>query len=416
MSAQPAPRAGRQSGWTVVWQRLDPYLDPTIGVAAAVLAVSTLLTTDPASIDPRLEDPDLLAVAATLVAAGGLAWRRSRPVLSFATFTAGALVVSLTDHYIGLLSVLLLLSLYSLAAHGRRRDGLVGLGVGMAAFLGLALLDVPDLGTSDLLEALALLVAAWAVGDAIRSRRQYQREQMAAAVTEERLRIARDLHDVVAHHMSLIAVQAGVGAHVIRSDVAAAERSLEVIADTSRRALEQMRSMLGILRETDQDGTRPPTQGLDDVEALVEDVRAAGLHVDLVRPAALPDLDPAAALTAYRILQESLTNVVKHSVAETVTVTLAVSPAGLDLEVLDQARPGPARSGRRGTVWWGCGSGWEWWAERSRRAPTAVGSGSTRCFRRERADDSSGCRRRPGARPCGVRAAAALRPGRGGGR
>ncbi len=131
--------------------------------------------------------------------------------------------------------------------------------------MGLALLDVPDLGTSVLLQSLALLVAAWALGDAIRSRRQAQREQVVAAVTEERLRIARDLHDVVAHSMSLIAVQAGVGAHVIRTDPDAAEHSLEVIADTSRKALEQTRSMLGMLRETTEDGTRPPTQGLDDI-------------------------------------------------------------------------------------------------------------------------------------------------------
>ena len=147
---------------------------------------------------------------------------------------AGSLVVSLTGHYIGLLSLLMLFSLYSLAAHGRRRDALIGFGVGIACFVGLALLDVPDLGTKDLVQALALLVAAWALGDAIRSRRQQQREQVVAAVTEERLRIARDLHDVVAHSMSLIAVQAGVGAHVIRTDSPAAETA-EVIVDTIRR-------------------------------------------------------------------------------------------------------------------------------------------------------------------------------------
>ena len=91
---------------------------------------------------------------------------------------------------------------------------------------------------------------------------------MDAAVTEERLRIARELHDVVAHSMSLIAVQAGVGAHVIRTDADAAEQTLEVIAETSRQALEQTRSMLGLLRdETDEDGTRPPTQRSDDLRA-----------------------------------------------------------------------------------------------------------------------------------------------------
>ncbi len=142
-------------------------------------------------------------------------------------------------------------------------------------------------------------------------------DRVRAAVTEERLRIARELHDVVAHSMSLIAVQAGVGAHVIHTDPAAAEHSLDVIADTSRRALEQTRAMLGMLREVDEAGTRPPTQGLDDLPDLVDDVRAAGLSVELVGARAFAEVDSAVSLAAYRIVQESLTNVIKHSAAAT---------------------------------------------------------------------------------------------------
>ena len=274
-----------QPGWAEASRRLSPYLDPAIGIVAAGAALASLLTTDPGSIDPRLEDPDIVSAVATVAAAGALAWRRSRPAASYAVMVVGSLVVSLTGHYIGLLSVLMLFSLYSLAAHGRRRDGLIGLGVGVLCFVGLALLDVPDLGTSVLLQSLALLVAAWALGDAIRSRRQYQQEQVLAAVTEERLRIARELHDVVAHSMSLIAVQAGVGAHVIRTDVAAAEESLEVIAETSRRALEQTRSLLGLLREEDEDGQ--PAADPDDRRHRVagpgRPCRGAGGHVDAQR-------------------------------------------------------------------------------------------------------------------------------------
>jgi signal transduction histidine kinase len=179
------------------------------------------------------------------------------------------------------------------------------------------------------------------VGDAIRWRRQYQREQLVAAVTEERLRIARDLHDVVAHSMSLIAVQAGVGAHVIRTDPDAAEHSLEVIADTSRKALEQTRSMLGMLRETTEDGTRPPTQGLDDISALVDDVRRSGLDVELDRSGTVNEPEAAVSLTAYRVVQESLTNVIKHSAAQKAQVSVAATPDSIDIEVTD---PGPARS------------------------------------------------------------------------
>lgn len=329
-----------QSGWARASRRLAPYLDPAVGVVAAGLALFSHLTTDVSSIDSRLLEPNVASAAATVAAAGALAWRRSRPATSYAVMVAGSLLVSLTDHYIGLLSVLMLVSLYSLAAHGRRRDALVGFGVGVVCFVGLALLDVPDLGTSDLLQALALLVAAWAFGDAIRSRRRQQQERLESAVTEERLRIARELHDVVAHSMSLIAVQAGVGAHVIRTDVAAAEQALEVIADTSRQALEQTRSMLGMLRDETDDGTRRPTRGLDDLPALVDDVRGAGLEVRLTRDGAAAELDPAVSLTAYRVVQECLTNVVKHSAASTATVTVAATSQAVDLEVVD---PGPPR-------------------------------------------------------------------------
>lgn len=342
MSAQPAPPAGVRPGWAAL-PRLAPLLDPAIGVVAVALSLYSLFSTDLAAVDPRLREPDAAAVTATVVAAGALAWRRSRPVASYAAMTAGCLVVSLTDHHIGLLSLLLLVSLYSLAAHGSRRAGLVGFASAVVAFVVLALLDVPDLGTSVLLQSLALLVAAWALGDAMCSRRQQQRDQqrdlIESAVAAERLRIARELHDVVSHSMSLIAVQAGVGAHVIRTDVDAAEETLEVIADTSRRALEQTRSMLGILRESPADGTRPPAQGLEEVPALVEGVRAAGLEVELTCPS-LPDVGAATSLAAYRIVQESLTNVIRHSAASTATVTIRATEAGLAVAVTD---PGPAR-------------------------------------------------------------------------
>jgi signal transduction histidine kinase len=184
----------------------------------------------------------------------------------------------------------------------------------------------------------ALLVAAWAVGEVIRTRREWQRDQVRVAITEERLRIARELHDVVAHSMSLIAVQAGVGAHLMRTDPVSAGQALEVIAETSRKALEQTRSMLGMLRAEDEDGNRPPGQGLDDLPALVRDVSGAGLEVELVRPGAVPQLDVTVSLTAYRIMQESLTNVIKHSAAATATVTVSVTGRQLDIDVSD---PGP---------------------------------------------------------------------------
>ena len=331
--------------WESMVRRVDPFLDPVIALVAAGLSLAKLLSVDMDTLDPRLHEPDLLAAVATVVAAGSLAWRRTRPAISYGVFVAGAFVVSGSFHYIGLLSILMLFSLYSLATHGTRKEGLAGLGGGIVCFAVLGLGGVPDLRTKDMLLAVALLVAAWAVAEALRSRRELQRDHVRAAVTEERLRIARDLHDVVAHSMSLIAVQAGVGAHVIRTDPAAAEQSLDVIADTSRRALEQTRSMLGMLREDSEDGTRPPTQGLDDLPSLVTDVRAAGLEVELGRSGSAPELDAAVSLSAYRVVQESLTNVIKHSAASAASVTVAVTGRAVEIEVSD---PGPARAAARG--------------------------------------------------------------------
>ena len=357
------PSDGR-GGWTALAGRFSPFLDLGLGAVAATLSVVSLVTTDVAAIDPRLQPPDVLSVVATVAAGLALGWRRTRPVTAFAVFVTGCLVVTLTGHYIGLLSVLLLFALYSLAAHGTRRSGVAGLASSIVVFIGLALLGIPDLGTSDLLEACALLLAAWAFGDVIRSRRAEQagrlraaeqeaataREQAARAVVEERLRIARELHDVVAHSMSLIAVQAGVGGHVIRSDVAAAEHALEVIAEASRTALTQTRSMLGLLREQDADPTAAPVQTIHDLDTLVDGLRDAGVEVSLSVEGTRRTLEPGVELTAYRVVQESLTNVLKHSGASRAQVDLTYGADGLDIVVRDPGRGDRPRSAAAGVT------------------------------------------------------------------
>jgi signal transduction histidine kinase len=342
----------REGAWAILARRLSPFLDPGLGVGAAVLAVASLLLTEPAAVDPRLHQPDAWAVGLTAATGLSLLWRRRRPRLSFGVFVGGALLISVGGYYIGLLSILLLLSLYSLATHGRRGDGLGGLAIAVIVFVALALAGVPDLGTADLVQAIAVLVTAWAVGDAVRSRRTEQqerlhalrqeaaaaREQVGRAAVEERLRIARELHDVVAHSMSLIAVQAGVGAHLIHEDIGAAERALEVIAETSRQALQQTRLMLGPLRldtELDRDPTSSPARSTADLPALAEQLRQAGVDVQLTVSGPARPLGPAAELAIYRIVQESLTNVLKHSGAPAADVRLTYSGAEVTVSVED---------------------------------------------------------------------------------
>jgi signal transduction histidine kinase len=138
----------------------------------------------------------------------------------------------------------------------------------------------------------------------------------------------------------LIAVQAGVGGHVIRTDVAAAEHALDIIGETSRKALTQTRSMLGLLRDESARHTDPPLQSIADIDAMVADVREAGIDVTYTTEGTPRPLGASVELTAYRIVQESLTNVLKHSGASGAVVELGYVEDGLDLEVRDPGGPG----------------------------------------------------------------------------
>jgi signal transduction histidine kinase len=158
------------------------------------------------------------------------------------------------------------------------------------------------------------------------------------AVADERLRIAQELHDVVAHSMGVIAVQAGVGAHVIETDPAEAKKSLEAISHTSRSTLTEIRRMLGVLR-ADTDAEYAPAPTLADVSRLVHDVRAAGLEVDVrAEGDTHAELPPGVEFTAYRIVQEALTNVLKHAGKASAAVVFRYDPTALRIEVIDDGR------------------------------------------------------------------------------
>ena len=186
--------------------------------------------------------------------------------------------------------------------------------------------------------------ARWAGLQARAERLEREREEEARrAVTEERLRIARELHDVIAHSMSVIAVQSAVGNHVIDSQPAEARQALAAIEATSRSALTEMRRLLGVLRqEGEPRGSLTPAPGLADLSALAGQVRDAGLtvwiNVDGQRGAIPPGID----LSAYRIIQEALTNVIKHAAAASASVTIRYRPDSVTVEIADQGAGTPA--------------------------------------------------------------------------
>jgi signal transduction histidine kinase len=163
-------------------------------------------------------------------------------------------------------------------------------------------------------------------------------------VDEERLRIARELHDIVAHTMATINVQAGVAAHVLAENPAAAGDALQAIRKSSKDGLRELRTILNVLRQADEGDPTQPTPGLGQLDALISNTRGAGLPVTLQRSGDPADLPPAVDLAAYRIVQESLTNVIKHAgAAATATVSLRYARSGLEVEVTDTGPgPGPA--------------------------------------------------------------------------
>jgi signal transduction histidine kinase len=217
-----------------------------------------------------------------------------------------------------------------------------------ALFLGR---DVSAAGVQSLIQTELILLVAWLVGDASRIRRLYteslveharlvdseREERTRRAVLEERERIARELHDVVAHHVSVIVIQAGGGLSAIERRPDEARSALESIASTGRQALTEMRRMLGVLGESAPAGPMP---GLDLLDELIAQVRSAGLAVELSIEGERRRLDPGLELSAYRIVQEALTNSLKHASGGRARVTVAYETGALVIAVDDERGPG----------------------------------------------------------------------------
>jgi signal transduction histidine kinase len=245
---------------------------------------------------------------------------------------------------------------YALAAYGPRWAGRAGLALGLFGGV-VASLRYFSANASDMLVISVgyigvAVVAAWALGNLRRARMQrlaaleeraqlldVERDQeMRLAATTERARIARELHDVVAHSLSVVIAQADGGRYAGKADPEAATGALEAIAATGRQALTDMRALLGVLREGGGEEYAPQPD-VAAVPALVEDVRASGLDVDLIVEGTPRPLPAGPQLAAYRIVQESLTNVLKHAgPASRAWVRLQWRDDALELSVLDDGR------------------------------------------------------------------------------
>jgi len=266
----------------------------------------------------------------------------------------------------------LALTLFMVAATRSRTVAIVGLAASLALLtIQGFILSLTGQGSGPAIGVALLLIIAWMIGISARQRRAYAarvREQVAtAAVTEERLRIARELHDVVAHSMTVVAVQAGFGEYVFEGEPEQARAALGNIQHVTREALSDMQRLLGVLRQdgTGQAGDQPdgaapdaaprparqlqlaPAPGLADLERLVSTTAGAGVRVDVTRTGDRRDVPAGIDQSAFRIVQEALTNVVKHSGASSCQVTVGYEQASLIVEITD---PGGEGQGSRDDV------------------------------------------------------------------
>ena len=350
---------------TAITERLRrlpaPVVDAGLGVAVAVASVAAVQVAS----EPDSRPPDALAYL-IMVLPGALVPARRRWPLGVLLVSSGILLVYYGLDYPGVSpAVPLGVALYTAGAAGYLRWGLLGTVLFIAGGVQAGIRNhEPALELLTIfLQQASLMVAVLLLGDAVHARRRWQaevRERLARVeadrereaerrVEQERLRIAQELHDVMAHTIAVVTVQAGVAADVLADDPDQARAALITIRSASREAMAELKATVGVLRAGEGDeAPRAPSPGLGQLEGLFETARDAGLRVTAAvsgEPRPLPALVD---LTAYRIVQESLTNVRRHSGAATATVTIHYEPADVVIEVDDDGRGPAATDGRTG--------------------------------------------------------------------
>lgn len=329
--------------------RIPARLDLALAAGLVVWAVVDTLGNDDAP-HPALRT----ALAAVTVAT--VAIRRTHPVAAAAVFSIGMTAESLTTEAPDEMAVLvgMLLVAYGVGAHLPRRESLLS-GALLCLSLTVTIGTDPSDSVSNIPISLVLFVVIpWLLGAAVGHRRRdvadlteraltAEREAV-DAVDAERRRIARELHDVVSHAVTLIAVQAEAGQSVIDDDHAAAKRSLAAIGQVSREALDELGRLLAVLDEQ----TTAIDAGLSALPALVAGVQATGLHVALEDTGPPRRLDPEVDRCAYRVVQEALTNALRHTAGGQVNVRVTHAHDAVDVEVRSEGRPHTSSYGGSG--------------------------------------------------------------------
>lgn len=336
----------RQARWRAFHRRHPWVMDTLVAVPIVLFSI------------PDIIERPLSATVATLVLLPPLYWRRRYPFAAFLVIAAIEVTQGLLDVGVGA-GVILLVMLFGVAS----RSSWWALACASGITIALLIVEiyvftpVPENRMITLALVIGMSAAAIASGVAVRTRRAYltaledraarlevERDQRARlAVADERARVAREMHDIVGHHVSVIVGLADGGAALATARAEQTAEPLRLIGDTGRQALSELRRVLGVLREGDADPQLSPQPGIDDLDRLLPTVRAAGLPVTYSTSGELHTLGKGVQLAVYRIVQEALTNTLKHAGrGASATVTLAACDGEIRVRVRDNGRAAPA--------------------------------------------------------------------------
>ena len=367
------------------WSRLHPQgADVLLAAALLILALMSSRaaidfaeTVGPPGFDLPSLPQEVLGLVLTL---GPLAFRRRAPTATVLACTAGFVVsrTLLDAQEASVVGIGISIAIFSAAAYGRPpwrnwACGVAGVAVVAELWRELATLapddqaDMVVVETFALLFYAALIVAMWALGSAIGAGRrrtaelvlrtaqlEEQREENARrAVFDERVRIARELHDVVAHHVSVMGVQAGAARLVMTRDPDGAAAALTLVEASSRQAVDELRLLLGFLRQAGDPDDLAPRPGVARLAELASSMTESNLRVRVAVEGDARPLPPTVDVSAYRIVQEALTNTLKHARASRADVRVRYAPSEVEVEIVDDGRgstPEPSRPGGLGLV------------------------------------------------------------------
>jgi signal transduction histidine kinase len=350
--------ARAKSTWDSVRSLPPMVLD---GALAAFFVVTGLASTAVDEANGILYEPrDAIAYALILLATVPYVARRRAPLAVFFISAIAVVVLTALDYAEGTLPLVVLFGAYTVGAHRPVRDALIAGGSVVVMLLIVFANDDSGFGAADLAANLAMFTSAILIGWNLQSRRlrlaalEKGHEKAArAAAADERLRLAQELHDVVAHSLGVIAVQAGVGLHVIDDQPDEAKRALENISTTSRNSLAEIRRLLSVVRDREDAPDYTPAPTLAELPRLVRDLEGLGLDVELRVDGDVSNLPPGVELAAYRIVQEALTNALRHAAASSVSVRIERDGDEVEIVVTDDgvgAVTSTAPSGGHGLV------------------------------------------------------------------